>query len=78
MSTRTVYVLPAKQPGQNAAELKPMPVQVKVGISDGVNTEVLEGLEEGTRVITGTIMPIGSTAAPTANPFGGGPGFRRF
>lgn len=73
---RTVYILPAKKEGQRAEELKPQPVQVKVGISDGVSTEVLEGLEEGLQVVTGMISTGGAEAARPANPFGGG--FRRF
>jgi HlyD family secretion protein len=65
---RTVYVL---APGSS----KPTSVTIKTGISDGVTTEVLEGLKEGDRVVTGMTE---SGAAPTAatNPFGGGP--RRF
>jgi len=65
----TVYVLSGD--GKEAV-LKP--VQIKTGISDGISTEVLSGLNEGDRVVTG--MTSTSTAAPaTANPFGGG---RRF
>lgn len=69
--TRTVYVLS----GTNAVpELSP--VQVKTGISDGVFTEILEGLAENDRVVVG--MNVDPTAAPTstANPLGGG--MRRF
>jgi HlyD family secretion protein len=68
-ATRTVYVLSSE--GKDAA-LKP--VQIKTGISDGVFTEVLSGLDEGDLVVTG--LAYGSTAsAPSANPFGG-PRFR--
>ena len=68
---RTVYVLsPAGKPG---------PAPVKLGISDGIATEVLEGLKEGDKVITGMT----STAAkpggtPPPNPLSGGGGMRRF
>jgi HlyD family secretion protein len=61
---RTVYVLQGD---------KPQPVQIKTGISDGVTTEVTEGLKEGDRVVTAQLngaSPGGSP--PTANPFGGG------
>jgi HlyD family secretion protein len=76
--TRTVYVLPADAGSGNGEPPKPKPVQIRVGISDGVNTEVLDGLEEGQRVITGMISgAAGSQTGPSANPFGGGP-FRRF
>jgi HlyD family secretion protein len=54
-------------------------VEIKTGISDGVMTEVLEGLEEGQEVVTATLAPDASrSSTQTANPFGGGPGFRRF
>ncbi len=42
-SERTVYVLSGGRPN---------PVQIKTGISDGVVTEVIEGLKEGDRVVT--------------------------
>jgi HlyD family secretion protein len=53
-------------------------ISVKLGVSDGFTTEVLEGLTEGDDVITAVIMP-GATAAPgapgaqggAANPFSG-------
>jgi len=45
---RLVYV-----PGSDGAKLKP--VIIKTGISDGVDTEVLEGLAEHTPVVTSTL-----------------------
>jgi HlyD family secretion protein len=66
---RTVYVL-------RSGSTKPQAVQIKTGISDGIMTEVLEGLNEGDNVVIGTI---GGSAAPSpasTNPFGPGP--RRF
>jgi HlyD family secretion protein len=62
---RTVYVL---APGSS----KPTSVTIKTGISDGVATEVLEGLKEGDRVVTG-MTESGAVSAPATNPFGGGP-----
>ncbi|MEO6789205.1 MAG: efflux RND transporter periplasmic adaptor subunit [Chthoniobacteraceae bacterium] len=62
---RTLYVL---SPGTG----KPWPVQVKFGITDGVSTEIIEGLKEGDVVVTGTALPQSSSSAG-ANPFGGGP-----
>ena len=50
-------------------------VQVKTGISDGISTEVLSGLDEGAQVVTGMVST-GTQAAKPANPFGGG-GFPR-
>jgi HlyD family secretion protein len=43
------------------------PVSVRLGISDGFYTEVLQGLAEGDTVLTGVIMP---GAAPTPAPGG--------
>jgi HlyD family secretion protein len=67
---RTIYLLPA-------GAREPRPAQVKLGISDGINTEVLEGLKEGDRVVTAALGAAGTVPTPpAANPFGGGP--RRF
>ncbi len=74
---RTVYVLPAKADPKNT-EIKPAPVQVRLGISDGIMTEVLDGLQEGDRVVSGLISTADAVNARPggSNPFGGG--FRRF
>jgi HlyD family secretion protein len=69
-ASHTVYVLTGE--GKDA---KIQAVQVRTGISDGISTEVVSGLDEGAPVVTGTISAGTQTAAP-ANPFGGGP--RRF
>src|SRR6266704_4993622 len=66
---RTVYVLP------NGGS-RPQPVQIKTGISDGVMTEVVEGLKEGDRVVTADLTSTAAAPSPPANPFRGGP--RRF
>jgi HlyD family secretion protein len=50
-------------------------VQIKTGITDGLYTEVLSGLKEGDKVVTG--LAIDTTSARGANPFGGGGGFPR-
>jgi HlyD family secretion protein len=47
-------------------------VQIKTGISDGISTEVLSGLNEGDRVVTGTVSTGAATSAAASNPFGGG------
>jgi HlyD family secretion protein len=65
---RTVYVL---APGAS----KPTAVTIKTGISDGVTTEILEGLKEGDRVVTG-MTESGAATTPASNPFSGGQ--RRF
>jgi HlyD family secretion protein len=64
---RTVYVLRGG---------KPVPVQIKTGISDGISTEVLEGLKENDSVITAQLSAANGSAQQPANPFGGPP--RRF
>jgi HlyD family secretion protein len=66
-SERTVYVL---------SDGRPQPVQIKTGISDGVLTEVIEGLKEGDRVVTAELASKSPAASPPANPFSGGA--RRF
>ncbi len=71
---RTIYVMEdTNQVAGVVAQLKP--VQVKTGISDGVFTEITDGLKEGETVVVGLNLPQSAAQAPTANPFGGG---RRF
>jgi HlyD family secretion protein len=65
---RKVYVL---APGA----LKPEPVTVKLGINDGVSTEVLDGLKPGDSVVTGTKTLQVAAASSSSNPLAGG-GFR--
>ena len=65
-SERTVYLLSGSSPN---------PVQIKTGISDGVVTEVVEGLKEGDLIVTAQLSTAATSSAPAANPFGGG---RRF
>jgi HlyD family secretion protein len=66
-SERTVYVLSGS---------RLTPVQIKTGISDGVVTEVVEGLKEGDLVVTAEMAAKSQPASTPANPFSGGP--RRF
>ncbi len=72
---RTVYVLPPSAGLAGAPAVKPQAVQVTVGISDGVTTEVLGGLKEGDQVVTGEMTTSDLAGARPSNPFGG---FRRF
>jgi len=51
-------------------------VQVKVGITDGIYTEVTDGLQEGDKVVTGVVSSEPQAATSSASPFGGGGGFR--
>ena len=62
---RTVYVLPS-------GASHPKPVQIKTGISDGITTEVIEGLKEGDGVVTAELTPTTNASLPPANPFSGG------
>lgn len=74
--TRTVYVLETEK-GKQALK----PVTVKVGISDSTYAEVLDGVPEGTTVVSGVNAPIDPMASgqrppgasPFGSPFGGGP-----
>jgi len=73
--TRTVYKLAG-------TETKPMAeaVTVKLGITDGSATEVIEGLAEGDVLISSLVVPgaaMGSSQ-PARNPFSSGSSpFRR-
>ena len=68
-----IYTLAADLAKATPADLKPNPV--KLGISDSLVTEVVEGLNEGDVVVVS--MTTGETAAaPVSSPFGGG-GFPR-
>ncbi len=66
-SERTVYLLSGS---------RPTPVQIKTGISDGIVTEVVEGLKEGDRVVTAEMASKSQPASTPANPFSGGRRFR--
>src|SRR5881296_1751722 len=59
---RTVYILP-----DGASH--PQPVQIKTGISDGIMTEVVEGMKEGDRVVTAELTSTTTAPSPPANPF---------
>lgn len=78
-STRTIYII-GKTVSPTGKEISvPKPISVKLGISDGLYTEVLEGLKEGDMVITGINQTgpakVAGAQTPTSSPFGGG-GFR--
>ena len=60
----TVYVLVGDGPD---AKLKPVPV--RIGISDGLSTEVLSGLDEGAQVVTSALVT-GPQITGASNPFG--------
>jgi len=68
--SHTVFVLSGE-----GKDTKLQLVQIRTGISDGISTEVVSGLNEGDKVVTGMVLP-GTTTTTTSNPFGGG-GFPR-
>ena len=52
-----------------AADGKPQPREVKLGINDGVNTEVVEGLKEGEQVVVSSGSGEGSIPMGPGGPF---------
>jgi HlyD family secretion protein len=38
------------------------PVQIKTGINDGISTEVVSGLDDGAKVVTGVVLPEAASA----------------
>jgi len=64
---RTVYKLAG-----TAGQPRPEPATVKLGITDGTHTEVLEGLAEGDVLIVSAFIPGASTTSstPSSSPFG--------
>jgi HlyD family secretion protein len=67
-TVRTIYRLPG---GNKSAT--PEPVSVKIGITDGSASEVIDGIAEDDTIVTGmNVATTGPTAPTTANPFGGG------
>ena len=72
-TTRTVYRLPD---GNKSA--RPEPVSVKVGITDGLSSEVVSGLTEGDVIITSVYVSGAKPGNAPSNPFGGSQQPRRF
>jgi HlyD family secretion protein len=61
--TRTLYKLVGSDPKTQKLE----PVQVKLGISDGIATEIIDGMAEGDLLITSVSIPgVTPAAAPQA------------
>ncbi len=70
VTIRTIYRLPG---GDKTAT--PEPVSAKIGITDGIVSEVVDGLAEGDVVVTGIVVPgaeVAPAGRPAPNPFGGG------
>jgi HlyD family secretion protein len=70
---RTVYIIEDAEGANGKPVLRP--VKVKVGISDGKDTEILEGLKEGDVIAIGISTPAlaanPNTRPPGSSPFGG-------
>ncbi len=66
-STRKVY--------RKGPDGQPEPVEITVGLTDGIHTEVSTGLKAGDMVIT--VQKAAAGAGPVSNPFGGGMGSSR-
>jgi HlyD family secretion protein len=64
---RTVYMLAGDS---DAPQLKP--IQIRTGITDGIFTEVVEGLQESDKIVASVVQPDAQNASPAASPFGGG------
>ena len=70
----TVFLLPMVTAGNSPRH--PVGVEIKTGISDGVVTEVLEGLKDGDKVVVGTapLTPVATVDLTRAsNPIAGTP-----
>jgi HlyD family secretion protein len=68
---RNIYVVTTNTT-VSPARLELQPMQIHIGITDGLSTEVLEGAKEGDVVATGSIGGAPATAAAAqSNPFGG-------
>ncbi len=72
---RNVYLLDKERSAPGRPVLAA--VSVKTGISDGSNTEILEGLNEGDVIVIGTSTATTTAATTPVNPFGGPFGGRR-
>lgn len=77
-SAHTIYTVVTNAPPSPDGTSKPQPVRIRTGITDGIYTEVLSGLQDGDTVVTGVKMTAAQMAATPqgGSPFGGGP--RRF
>lgn len=64
VTKRKVYVLENEEPKA---------LEIETGITDGVLTEVISGLNEGQEVVTSAYTPASGSSSPTmGSPFGGG------
>lgn len=69
-ATRTVYVVDSSISSTNLTVAHMKPVTIKTGITDGIYTEVTEGLKEGDVIVSGQLLTTASSADRPTNPFG--------
>jgi len=69
-ATRTVYVVDSSINSTNLTVADMKPVTIKTGITDGIYTEVSEGLKEGDVIVSGQVLTTTSAAGQPTNPFG--------
>ena len=62
LTQRTIYVLPE-------GETVPKAVKIKSGITDGIDTEVLEGVNAGDNVVTAILTTKADTSSAPPSPF---------
>jgi HlyD family secretion protein len=62
---RTVYVMTKDTAGGTKLE----PVQINIGITDNINTQVVSGLKENEQVVTGLAIPGLGSGNGSQNPF---------
>ena len=80
-SAHTIYTMATNVPPSPDGTIKPQSVRIRTGITDGIYTEVLSGLQDGDTVVTGvkmTAAQMATTPPQGGSPFGGGGGPRRF
>jgi len=65
VTTRTVFLLQGVDP----KTAKIVPTTVKLGITDGIYTEVFDGLKEGDLLVTGVTTATAGASAAANNPF---------
>ncbi len=71
-ATRTIWTFASNETPPPGETPKLNPVTVRTGISDGIYTEVLSGLEENATVVTAVTLPKSTAPQQAVNPFGGG------
>jgi HlyD family secretion protein len=69
---RNVYLVSTNS-STSSPRVELQPVQIHIGITDGLSTEVMEGVSEGAVVATGSIggAPVTPAGGAQSNPFGG-------